>query len=407
MLQSSALSMAYVLSSVCNYIYQVYAGWTLEPEMYGTFSSLFAIFYITSVFSFAIQASVARFTSKIYAKERPGVLSIFLSGLIRGSVILGISLFFLIVLTSRWIASFLKIGSTEVVVLASVSFFVFLLPATSGILQGLQKFNSLALVLLLTFVSRLPIEIILARIGYGIDGIIASITLSLAIAVILSLILLKKYLKLSNGADPYNFFDLIIYSIPTLLVMACLIVPSNVDVIMAKHNFPSYEAGLYAAASAIGKIVLFLPGMILMIMFPKIVEKGLHGKSALLLLNRCLVLTGMLSGSAALVFLHSPDLVALIFGNKYAYASHIIPLYSIMMFLLSLTWVIAYYCLAINDLKYAYVLISFTLVEIGLISFIPQSIFEMVIVMLIINAILFFISYIYIIRRKILSSFSR
>ena len=63
--------------------------------------------------------------------------------------------------------------------------------------------------------------------------------------------------------------------------------------------------------------------------------------------------------------------------------------------------------LAINDLKYAYVLISFTLVEIGLISFIPQSIFEMVIVMLIINAILFFISYTYVIRGKILSLFNR
>ena len=66
------------------------------------------------------------------------------------------------------------------------------------------------------------------------------------------------------------------------------------------------------------------------------------------------------------------------------------------MLFFSLTVVIMRFCLAIHKLNYVYILTFFTILEIALLSIFHSTPYDFVKVLLIINFILFLVSYIYI-----------
>ena len=388
---------SYTFGSICNYLYQIYVGRSLGPEEYGIFGSLFAIIYFMAIFSGSIQACGAWLISKSIAKGELNEVNAILYALIRKTSIFGASSFILFLLISPFIAAALRLESIiDVTVLGTVLILSFLLPATSGVLQGLMKFNSLALVNILTFLPKLLFGILLINLGYGVSGALGAQTVGMLIAFLISLICLKPYLKKVSKYKEHNFHELYYYSLSTTIVMICLAVPSNLDVILAKHFFSSFEAGTYTAASVLGKIILFLPGSISVVMFPLASEINTQNKSPMKLLRTSLTFTGLLSGAATLCLIIFPHLVSMIFGAEYLKSTSLVQIYAIMMFLFSLTWTLAYYCLAINDAKYVYILAFFTLMEIGLISNFHDTMFQMIEVMAAVNFILLGVSYLYV-----------
>lgn len=390
--------MGSVIGYGCNYLYQVYVGRALGPEGYGAFGALFSIFYLIYVFSGTIQAGSARFVSKYNTTGETDVIKSLLLGLIKRAALVGIAFFFLFFIFSSEIAEFLNIQSAEsVIILGTVAIPSFLLPIASGTLQGLQKFSALSLVNVLTFLPKLLLGVIFITLGYSISGAIGAVSLGLTIAFISSMIPLRSYFTRGQKNNSYEFNELYSYSLPAVIIMVCLAMPSNMDVILSKHFFSSNEAGLYAAAAVIGKIVLFLPSFLYAVMFPKVSKMQVLKSKTRFLLNRSLIYTGLLSGVAAAIFISSPFLVGAIFGANYLYASQIMRFYVIVMFFLSLIWVIAQYCLATNNLRYSYVLLFFTLAEFISISLFHGTPLEMVIVLLSVNLILFIASFSYVI----------
>jgi O-antigen/teichoic acid export membrane protein len=387
-----------IVACACNYFYQIYVGRALGPEAYGAFCALFSIYYLYFVFSGTFQAVTARFISKFNAIGDINSIGIFSIELIRKMALMGSFGFIIFWLTSPIIADFLNLRSTtEVIFLGTAILFSSLLPVTSGMLQGLQMFNSLALVNILTFAPKLIFGILLVKLGYGISGAIGAVALGLAVAFLFSIIPLRIYLKNNQKNHSSKFREMYLYSLPAVLIMMCLAVPSNVDVILAKHYLTSTNAGLYAAAAVLGKIVLFLASSIPVVMFPKVTELNALGIKSKPLLNKCLICSGLLSGSATVLFVGFPSLIGSIFGIGYADAYPIIKIYAITMFFVSLIWVIAQYCLATNYLNYSYILFFFTFLEIVAISIFHDSIMQMAQILMIANIIILLISYVYLI----------
>ncbi len=398
--QSTMMFLASLMGCIFSYLYQIYVARALGPAGYGAFGSLFAIFYLISIFSGTVQAGAARFVSKLTAMGEDERIGSFLYGLIKKSILLGAAGFVLFCLISSGIASFLQMASTlDVVVLGTVILLSFIQPAASGVLQGLQRFGLLAFTSVLSTGLKLAFGIILVSLGYGVAGAMGAVTLSTLAVFLFVLFSLRSYLGRSKK-NGYDFRELYIYSAPTLLVMLCLAVPSNVDVIMAKHFFSSHEAGLYTAASVVGKMVLFLPGAIASVMFPKASEMKTLRMSTWRLLNRSLLLTGVLSGGAALMFVLFPGLMAMIFGEGFRQAGEVQAFYALMMALFALTWVVAQYCLATGDMKYVYLLGGFSGAEMIMVSAYHASIVQMVQLLAAANLILFLASYVYVFSRR-------
>jgi O-antigen/teichoic acid export membrane protein len=394
---SAIMFIGSMIACVCNYLYQVYLGRALGPEEYGAFGALFSIYYIIYIFSGTIQASSAMFISKYNAMGDINTIRAILLGLMKRATILGTAGFFLFLIFSTWIANFLNIQATEsVIILGTIVIFSLLLPISLGALQGLQMFKSLSLISVLTFLPKLLLGIAFVSLGYGISGAIGAVTLALAIAFLSSLILLRSYLGNNKLNYIFNFESYYYYSIPAVIVMICLAVPSNVDVILSKHFFTNFDAGLYAAAAVIGKIVLFLPSSLYAVMFPKASKMYTLEVKTRHLLNRCLIYSGILSSIAAGLFIVFPRMIVVIFGENYLNAIPIVRLYVALMFFVSLLWVIAQYCLATNKLRYSYILLFFTLVELISMVVSHASPTKIIQVLLVINLVVFIVSYGYV-----------
>jgi O-antigen/teichoic acid export membrane protein len=399
---ASIMFIASIIAGACNYIYQLYMGRALGPEEYGIFGSLFAIFYIISVLTTTIQAGGARFVSKFIGEGKEEKIHYFMQGLLKRMFFLGIVMFLFFVLISGWLSSFLKIDSSiPVIILGSIFLFSTLHPVNLGILQGLQKFKSLGFNSILNFSSKLIFGIILVIIGFGVKGALGAVIIGSAIALIASFIPLRSFLSKDHPEKPnFKFSELYKYSLPTMVAMFCFTVPANIDVIIAKHFFTAQTAGLYTAATVLGKIILFIPGAIVVAMFPKVSKMYTEKRDTIRLLNKSLLYTGVLSGIMAAGYWFFPVLVVKIpYGSAYVEVAPVVQLYGVAMLFFSLTVVIMRYNLAIHDLKYVYLFAFFTFLEIGLLAVFHGSMVEMARILLVVNVVLFISSYGYVGRR--------
>ena len=116
------------------------------------------------------------------------------------------------------------------------------------------------------------------------------------------------------------------YSWPTLLASILLAVSINLDIILVKHYFPAEEAGLYAAVSTIGKIILYATGPIVSVMFPMISEqtakKEKHYKIFLLSLTMTLVGALIILG----IYVIAPGkVISILYGGTYASLYYLLP----------------------------------------------------------------------------------
>jgi O-antigen/teichoic acid export membrane protein len=407
--QNIIIFIVYLFSGICNFIYQIYVGRAFGPQEYGIFGALFAIIYVTSVFSNIIQTGSTGAITRYVAKNENNNISFIIYGLIKRTTYLGIIGFVVFFLISQIISKSFNIYSiNEFIIVGTVIFLSFPLPSVLGIFQGLRKFNSLAILNILTFLPKLIIAILLVNSGYGVSGAIGAVSLGMLAAFLFSLFLLRPYLKTDDNFYKYDFKELNFCLIPATIVLLCLAVPSNVDVIFSKYFFSEYDAGIYTAASVIGKAILFLPSSILVVMFPNAIQMNELDEGPLKLLNESLMGTALISGAASSILIIYPRIVEVIFGQKYAGVSLIIPPYVLMMFLFSLVGTIAYYCLALNYLRYTYIILLFTLTEICLISIIHQSMVQMIWMLTAGNLLLLITSYVYILchQKKICNHFN-
>ena len=402
---TSIMLIATIVAGACNYFYQLYMGRALGPNEYGVFGSLFAIFYIISVLTATIQTSGARFVSKFIGEGKEERIHYFIQGLLKRMFFLGIVMFLFFIFISGWLSSFLKIDSViPVIILGSIFLFSTLLPVNLGALQGLQQFVFLGSNGVLNFASKLVFGIALVTIGFGVNGALGAVVIGSAIALIASFIPLRSFLsKVNSGKTDFKFSELYRYSLPTMVAMFCFTVPANVDVIIAKHFFSANTAGLYTAATVLGKIILFIPGAVVAAMFPMVSKMYAEKRDTSHLLNISLLYTGLISGAMAAGYWFFPSLVMKIpFGLEYVEVAPVVQLYGMAMLFFSLTVVFMRYSLAIRDVKYVYLFAFFTLLEIGLLTVFHASMMEMVWILLVVNAALLISSIIYVLRRLLL-----
>lgn len=398
---SSIMLIATLISGICNYVYQIYMGVALGPEDYGVFGALFAIFYIISILGGTIQTSMTRFVSKLKAEDC-GNIGFLLSGMTKRMFFLGVLAFFIFVLASGHIASFLKIETKEpVIIIGATLLFSLLLPASLGALQGLQRFVQLGMNGVLNASLKLFFGVMLVTMGFGVAGALGAVVIGCFFALIAALVPVRSLFK--QKRSDFDFLGLYKYTFPVMVAMFCFAVPANVDVIIVKHFFDAYDAGLYTATSVLGKIIIFLPGAISMVMFPKVSEMHTQNKGTIGLLNRCLIYTGMLSGGVALGYFFFPSsVVKVVFGAEYIGAAHLIRLYGVAMFFFCLTVVLMFYNLAVHSLRYVYIFAFFTFLLIGLLSLFHSSMIEMITILLVVNVALFISSYLYTVHQRCL-----
>jgi len=85
-----------ILAGFFMYLYQLSMGILLDPQQYGILFSLTSLFAIITVFSQAINTTVAKFTSKLRAEGRLGGVNYLWHFFLKRTFLIGIATFALL-----------------------------------------------------------------------------------------------------------------------------------------------------------------------------------------------------------------------------------------------------------------------------------------------------------------------
>ncbi|MDR7539601.1 MAG: hypothetical protein QN152_08760 [Armatimonadota bacterium] len=367
--EGMALAMGMAGMNGANWVYHMVMSRTLAPAGYGGLSALLGALFILTVPVTAIQmgvsASVARGgRSATTSSSHPGTISSsvagaapfspdMLSGWLRAFLLLGLAASALVMAFSSPLAGLLRLGSPAPVMVLGTALVSWVpLPLVRGMLQGSRRFWTLGRSFLLEGMLRLGLGVLLVSLGLGLNGAVAAISLASLGALVVTL---RSARVLSPSGSPSSAAvapsapavqsgEALRWLVPYLLAAAGMTVLTYADVVFVKTRFPPADAGIYAAASTGGKIILYATAPLAMVMLPEVVRRNARdGRSRGVLLRTALYAVGA-GGTLLAVYALAPGTVMrVLFGGAYVAGAPLLPLVGLGMLATELALLGIYY----------------------------------------------------------------
>ena len=373
--QGGWLLVATVVTGIFNYLSNVLVGRMLGPADYGIFTSLVSLFLILGIVTGAVQTVTSNYTARLRARgamaEAGALFVYFVTRLLPW----GIGGTLLLSLLSGPLSAFLRIPSSVPAIVLSLAIIpVVFLPVVYGAMGGLQRFGALGATQIGGSVFRLIAAVVLIALGLGAAGAIASLPVSSLGALALGTFFLRDILRRREKGKTAQVGGLFEYSLYTMLALFAFGILTNIDLIVVKNRFSPTEAGLYSAIATLGKITLWLPAAVGVLLLPKATEQHARGQSSASLVWKSLLATGLLCGGFVIVFFLFPTLlVRILFGEPYIAHASLLGLYGLAMMFYSLVNIWMYYYLAIQEKRYGYVLLAGAVLQVILLMALPLT----------------------------------
>jgi O-antigen/teichoic acid export membrane protein len=180
--------------------------------------------------------------------------------------------------------------------------------------------------------SRLALGVALVLLGFGVNGAFAGAAAAIAVSVFVAALPLAPLLRAARrataivelGAEETRFFA---FAAVVLLAYAAL---TNIDAVLAPAVLSPAEAGTYAGAVTLGKIVLFAPIALGFLVLERTARAHARGEPTERPLFVALGLVLATSGLAALAYVVAPAFfVNLVVGSQYPATVAVAPIYGI------------------------------------------------------------------------------
>lgn len=389
--QTTFMFVAITLSNIGAYLFHVYMGRHLSPADYGILYTLLALLMIVSVPATAIQTVITKYVSHFKGHNQHGKIRFLFFHSLKKLFLYGGIGFLIFIAFSGQIARFERIPSRLPVVIVG---FILLLsivdPAAGGTIQGLQRFNYLGWSMILGMSLRLIAGIILVIIGLGVNGALSASIIGILFSLFIIFLPLRSLFQEETN-ERVELKEIYRYSAPVILTLLCFMVLTNVDAVLVKHFFSPLEAGNYSAAAMVGRVILFLPMAIVIVMFPKASELYAQKKDSSLILKKSLLYVGLLAGGATLVCLLFPRLpLWLLWGNRFQASTPLVGKFALAMTFFGLVNILLFYQLSIHRFKYLHWTGTFTLIQIIAITLFHNTLSQVVWI-LVANGVLLFI----------------
>jgi O-antigen/teichoic acid export membrane protein len=295
-------------------------------------TALFGILILESISSQVIQSATAKLTAQYKALGEEAALHVFVrrwSTRIVG-VLAGLAV--LVVALAGPIAGGLSLPALAVVLLGISLFFAGTLTFALGLLQGLARFGWMGSVLIVQAGTRLAAGVLLVYAGTGVTGAFAGATTAVGVSLVAAIVPLAPLLSAARGAvhavelgaAETRFFVL---AAVVLLAYAAL---TNVDAVLARTLLSPDDAGAYAGAVTLGKIVLFAPIAIGYLLLERTARAQARGEDTERALGLALAFVLVTSGAVALAYLIAPALVVgIVVGAQYPATAALVGPYGI------------------------------------------------------------------------------
>jgi O-antigen/teichoic acid export membrane protein len=164
---------------------------------------------------------------------------------------------------------------------------------------------------------------------------------------------------------------MLLYLSPIAISNICFVWLVSFDMVLVKYYFSGRESGAYSLAQLVGKIFLFLPGAISIVMFPRTSFLNSTNSNTSAVLNKSLLYAFCLCLSAALFYNIFPSFVLRILTGKALGESIVLGrLFSVSMTFFALCFILINYFLSLKSCKFIkYLVLSVVVQFIGIVLF--------------------------------------
>ncbi len=346
------------VGGVCNLLLHPVLSRQLGPIGYGTVASLLNLLGILLLPVQFISTVVVKYSSSLSAGGQLAQLNDLVRRLTAILLPIGAVITVILIAANKFFATSLRLPQQGIVFLAITFLVAFVSQVNGGALQGLQRFGWVSSLNVLATVTRLILASALVFLGFGVNGAILGVVLSVVFGYLISFLPLRHLL--SGARSPSGSLrSLWSYSITAIIASGSITLLMNVDTIMAKAYLPGTEAGLYAALATAGKLVLFISSSIVVVMLPKVAALHQRDENTTQVVLQSLLGMLVLSAGAEFIFLVVPSLVIrYMFGYKFVAVSGQLAWYGLAMLMFALAQPLGTYFLAIGNRLYGFVVLA-------------------------------------------------
>jgi len=369
-----------MVANVIGYIFHFVIGRMVSASVYGEVESLISLVAIISVPSSALAMVATKFSAGTKAENDPSgsydIFSYFNKKILKYSL----PLFVLVIFSSPFVRDYLKIGSIwPLAVVWIMMFLSFFSAAAGGILNGWQKFRDASVAGIFGGVIKLVTAIIFVRIGFAAGGVVGGFALGALASYLFSLYCLKFILRGKSKAKNYisniDFGSVRNYIMPVFIGNLAIVILSNADMILAKHNLGPDQAGEYGALTVVSKIIFFITGIIATVLFSMSSEEHHKKNGSTKTLKQAFFIMSALGLVAVLIYALFPKLIlSMLFGSKYHEVSGYLVWFAVSITLFSFVNLIFQYLLSIHKTRISYFLLVISIMAVLAIELFGHSI---------------------------------
>jgi len=363
---SGRLFGAFMVASVFNYLFQIVMGRLLGPGQYGLLNALLSLLVVLSIPISTLLMAVSAKAAEYRARSDGGGISGLYSQVTRRVLKAGGAGLIVFLLCSSLIGSYLRAPSlVPVLLLGTAAFFSLLGPVNTAMLQGLQDYKWLGITMALSGPARLVFSVLPVLAGFGINGAVGGLVATGIFAWWITYAPLKKHIT-TPGDEERGGHLAFSRVMPIFAANLAFAVMTQADIVLVNRYFLPHEAGVYASAAILGRAVMYIPGSIVLAMFPMVSETKALNTSGRHLLFKSLLATSFFSGGGALLFYLFPEwIIGTFFGAGYLEAASLLKYFGLAMLPMAFLLVFMNYFVAREKNVFSYIMAVCAVLEIA------------------------------------------
>lgn len=375
---SSLVFFSTAIFNAGNYLYHLLMGRMLGPDLYGVLESTISALHIFSVPVITLTLVIVKFVSSYKGKNDLVAVFGLYHYLTKRVLIFAFLFMILLVVLLPSLISFLHLPSTSMGILLIATFFFGLLSTINrSILQGLSDFLAFASTNIVEVILKVGVAVTLVYLGMKAEGALAGFMFGGIASYIVTIFIIRK-LRFTNT----TFFDqkkVVEFAIPAFFTMLATTSLFSTDILLVRHFFPGVESGYYAAISVLGKIIYFAVAPIALAMVPFVSEH--HAKGEKYQHFFLFSIGAAFLGAVAIVslyFLIPETMVLILFGKEFLSIAPFLGFYGIFIGIYSICALFANFFLSIHKTKVVYFMMGAVLLQIILIVFFHNTLFQVI-----------------------------
>ncbi|MCA0152060.1 oligosaccharide flippase family protein [Winogradskyella vincentii] len=360
-----------------NYLYNLILGRVLGPTAFADAAVLITFLLVLSFIAMTFQLVTAKFSVLFEGN----VFTSFVTRVYKQSFVVGVLLGLGIIAFAEQLQVLFNTSSKSMFVIFGCGVpLYFLMSVNRGTFQGKKLFKSLSITYQGEMLSRLLITLGLILV-FDLKSS-AVIAIGILLSFVFGLFPFKSSdinLKSAVGLDKKYSKQIKRFFLLTAFYELTQIIINNSDILLVKHYFESYEAGLYASLALIGRIVYFIAWMFVMLLLPAVVQLKKEGRETATVLFKYVGYIAVISTIIVVTCLSFPELIIqILFGNEYLAMAPLLWKYAIATSMFAISNIFAYYYLSLD--KYVPVIISgiFGMLQMALVIIFHESLEQVV-----------------------------